>query len=172
MTAAEFLDRYWTARAPREKALVACAAISILAAIAYLVLLGPGRAARERLAARLPVMRAQIDDMRQQQKEIVILRKKLGAASQRTDLRTLLESSAARTPFASAMERLVAGSGEKVTMRASPVAFDDWLAWVEGLQRDFGVRLDACQISALGQPGLVRIEAVFAVGPSSGPKTP
>ena len=172
MTAAEFLNRYWTARAPRERLFVGVAATAVFVAIAYLILLGPGRAAREQLAARLPVMRAQIDDMQQQQKEIALLRKKLAATSQRTDLKALLENSATRTSFASSMERLVAVSAENVTMRATPVVFDDWLAWVENLQREFGVRLDACQISALGQPGLVRIEATFTVGPSSAPKTP
>ena len=172
MTAADSLRRHWNARSRQERLIAYGAGAVLLAILLYLVLLGPGLTARKQLATRLPMLRAQIDDMRQQQKEIAVLRKKLGAASQRGDLKALLQTSAARTSFVGAVDRLDADSGDKAIMRAAPVVFDDWLAWVENLQREFGIRLDTCRISTLDQPGLVRIEATFTAGQSSAPKTP
>ncbi len=172
MTAADSLRQYWNARSHKERVLVCVAGAALLAALLYLLLLEPGLAARKQLETLLPTLRAQVDDMQQQQKEIVLLRKKLGAASQRTDLKTLLQTSAARTSFVGSVDRLDAVSGDKAIMHAAPVVFDDWLAWVENLQREFGIRLDACRISALDQPGLVRIEATFTAGQPSAPRTP
>ena len=120
MTAIDSLRQYWNALSRKERLIAGAAGAALLATSLYPVLLGPGLAAREQLAARLPVLRAQIDDMQQQQKEIAALRKKLGAASQRGDLKTLLQTSAARTSFVNAVERLDAVSGEKAIMRAAP----------------------------------------------------
>ena len=172
MTSADQLKQYWNARSRKERFLLWVAGAALLAALLYLVLLEPGLAARKQLAAALPRMRAQAEDMQQQQKEIVLLRKKLGAVSQRADLKALLQSSVALTSFVNALERLDAVSGDKALMLAAPVVFDDWLAWTENLQREFGIRLDTCRISALDQAGMVRIEATFVTGQSAAPNTP
>ena len=172
MTAADSVRSHWNARSRKERLIAYGAGTALLATLLYLVVLGPGLAARTRLATLLPTLRAQLDDMQRQRKEIVVLRKKLDAASRRTDLKALLQTSAARTSFVNSVERLDADSGDKAIMRAAPVVFDDWLAWVENLQREFGIRLDTCRISALDQPGLVRIEATFTAGQFSAPKTP
>ena len=44
----------------------------------------------------------------------------------------------------------------------SDVPFDEWLAWTENLQREFGIRVDTCKIAASVEPGLVRLEAIYA----------
>ena len=49
-------------------------------------------------------------------------------------------------------------------MQAGPLPFDAWLAWIGNAQRELGIRVDACRISALDQPGMVRLEAIFAAG--------
>jgi hypothetical protein len=46
---------------------------------------------------------------------------------------------------------------------AADVDFGEWLDWVRGMQRDYGVRLESAEIRALGPPGRVRVEATFAV---------
>lgn len=172
MISADSLRKYWSARSRNERLAAWMAGAALLAALIYFFLLGPGLAAREQLAKRLPELRAQLEDMQQQAKEVAALRKKLGEASKRADLKALLQTSAARTSFVNSVERLDADGGDKAIMRAAPVVFDDWLAWVEYLQREFGVRLESCRISALDLPGLVRIEATFTVGQASAAKTP
>jgi general secretion pathway protein M len=169
---ADVLSKYWAKRSQRERHAIFAASAVLIAIPIFLLLLGPGLAARNQLAAQLPLLRSQLDDMRQQQKEIVALRRKLNADARRTDLKALLQTSAARTSFVDAIERLEVDSSDKAAMRAAPVAFDDWLTWVENLQREFGIRLDACRISGLDLPGMVRIEASFSVERPFTSKTP
>jgi len=140
------------------------AAVLVLAAMLYSLLWEPGQAARKSLSATLPRLRAQVEDMRRQQKEILQLRKKLGAESSRGDLKALLQASVARTSFAKAVERSESLSGNKVLVQAGPLPFDPWLEWIEVLQRELGVRVDTCRITALDKPGLVRVEVTFVAG--------
>jgi type II secretory pathway component PulM len=106
--------------------------------------------------------------MRRQQKEITDLRKAIGMRPARADLRALLAASAERAPFARSVERIDPASPGRVHFAAAPVDFDAWLEWIEALQREFGVRVESCRIAALGRPGLVRLEAVFATGGGAG----
>lgn len=153
---------FWGSRTSKERTMLCAAGVTVLAAVSYVVLLEPALAASRQLSATLPRLRAQAEDMRQQQREIAVLRKKVAAASQHTDLRALLQSSAARTSFVNAVERVDSLSGDRALLRAAPVLFDDWLAWIESLQREFGIRLASCKITSTDQPGLVRVEATFA----------
>jgi type II secretory pathway component PulM len=92
---------------------------------------------------------------------VTSLRKQLAADPQRTDLKILLQGSAARAPFGRSVERVEAVAADRVFFAAGPVDFDAWLDWAAGMQRDFGARLDACKVVATGQAGLVRVEATF-----------
>jgi len=152
----------WSSYSPRERTALLAGAALVLAAALYLFLLEPGMAARKRLSASLPQLRAQLEDMRRQRPEIAAVRKQVAAAPQQGDLATLLRASAAQTPFAVAVERIEALPEGKVRMQSAAVPFTAWLAWIESLQRQLGVRLVSCRISALEQPGLVRLDATFA----------
>lgn len=152
---------YWSTRSPRERTALWLAAAAVIAAAAYLLLLGPGLESRAKLSAALPKLRAQLEDMRQQEKEIALLRKKIGAKAQRADLKLLLQSAVARTSFVNSVVRIDSLPGDRAILVAAPVVFDDWIGWVENLQREFGIRLEDCRIAALDQPGLIRIEATF-----------
>jgi type II secretory pathway component PulM len=162
----------WRACSPRERtALLAVAALA-LAAVLYVFLWEPGMAARKRLSTTLPQLRAQLEDMRRQRTEIASVRKELAAAPRQGDLATLLRASAAQTPFAAALERIDSLPDGKVRMQAAAVPFSAWLAWSESLQRQLGIRVATCRISALEQPGLVRLDASFAGGGAPGAANP
>lgn len=167
------LTGFWVACSGRERSALTAAAVVMLAAALYALLWEPGLAARKRLAVTLPALRAQVENMRQQEKEIAALRKKLAAAPQRGDLVTVLRASAARTSFAKAVERVEPLATDRAVLLGSALDFDAWLEWIENLQRELGVRVDACRIVALDQPGLVRVEATFQWGSASAAgKTP
>ena len=161
MKFAESAMHFWGMRSDRQRMMLFAAGAMIIAAAAYFILLAPALAASKQLSATLPTLRAQVEDMRQQQKEIAILRKKVAATSQRTELKTLLQSSAARASFVNSVEKIESLSGGRALLLAAPVLFDDWLGWIEHLQREFGIRLEGCKITSTDQPGLVRIEATF-----------
>ncbi len=158
------LTGFWAACTARQRAAIA-AAIAVAAATAlHLLLWEPGLAARQSLSATLPRLRAQLEDMRWQRAEVVALRKQLGASTPQGDLAALLRASAAQAAFAPAIERIESLPGGKVRMQAGPLPFDAWLAWIGNVQRELGIRVDACRISALDQPGMVRLEAILAAG--------
>ncbi len=165
----ETLRAFWAERTRRERGVLLAGGALLLAAALYAALWEPGLEARKRLSAALPRLRAQVEDMRLQKREVEVLRKTVGASSQASDLRALLRASVERSALKSSVERIEWRSSDRVLVAASSVDFDQWLDWVRGLQRELGVRLEACEISALEQPGLVRIEAVFASGAGRGP---
>jgi len=162
MSFADRIASTWRESSARERAALLAAAGLALAAALYAFLWEPGLAARKSLGASLPQLRAQLEDMRRQHAEIAALRKNLAAAPRQDDLATLLRASAAQTPFAGALERVDALPDGKVRVQAASVPFGAWLAWVESLQRDLGIRVVTCRIGALGEPGLVRLDATFA----------
>ena len=152
----------WHGASGRERTAVIAAGGLALAAALYGLLWEPGLAARRSLAASLPQLRAQLEDMRRQRAEIAALRKDLSAAPRQTDLATLLRASAAQTTFGSALERIDALPDGRVRVQAASVPFAAWLAWIESLQRQHSVRVAVLRMNALEQPGLVRIDASLA----------
>ena len=91
--------------------------------------------------ATLPELRARLADMRLMQQEIESLRRTRVALA--PDPRALSQAMGRRS--------------------AADVDFGEWLDWVRGMQRDFGVRVESAEIRALGPPGRVRVEATFVV---------
>jgi type II secretory pathway component PulM len=163
----------WREWSPRERTVLLAGATLALTAALYVFLWAPGMAARKSLSVSLPHLRAQLEDMRRQHTEVVSVRKELAAAPRQGDLATLLRASAAQTPFGSALERIEALPDGKVRMQAGSVPFGAWLAWIESLQRQLGVRVASCRIIALEQPGLVRLDATFTgAGASAGGNSP
>ncbi len=164
MTIADSAKQFWGMRSGKERMLLYAAGAVVFAALLYLLLLEPVLAARKQLSAALPGLRAQVEDMRLQQKEIAALRKKVAATSQHRDLKVLLQASIARSSFVNAVDPIESISSDAALLRAGPLIFDDWIVWIQSLQREFGVRLDACRIAATDQPGMVRLEATFTQG--------
>lgn len=144
----------------RERKVLLAGGIFVALSLLYALLWHPGLQSRERLSVALPKLRAQLEDMKLQQKEVEALRKALGAAPQGADLRALLRASVERSAIRGAVER-IEWRGEQVLVVASSVEFEPWLAWVRGLQRELGVRVAGAEIKALPEPGLVRAEALF-----------
>jgi len=156
------LTAFWGACAPRERAVLVAAGVVIGAAALYAFLWEPGLAARGKLSATLPRLRAQVEDMRWQRDQIAGLRKELRAAPRRGALVDLLRASVAQSPLASSIERIEALPGGRARLQGAAVPFGQWLAWVELLRRELGVRIDSCRLGALEQPGMVRLDASFS----------
>ena len=173
MSLHESVAAVWRARSTRERMFLGSAASILAVALLYVLVWEPGITARRKLSTALPAMRAQLEDMRLQQKEVIALRRQIESAPQRAELKVLLQDSAARTSFAKSVERIEAAAPERVLFAAGPVEFDAWLDWATSMQRDFGARVDASTIVATKQAGLVRVEATFvARNVSAAPRVP
>jgi type II secretory pathway component PulM len=155
---------FWATCTARQRTAIAAGIVVAAAASLYLMLWEPGIAARKSLSAALPRLRAQVQDMRWQREELAALRKAVGSSAPPGDLAAVLRASAAQAPFAPAVERIESLPGGKARMQAGALPFEAWLAWIANLQRELGIRVDVCRISALDQPGMVRLEASFAAG--------
>lgn len=163
------LAGFWRACSARERAAVASAGVVILAAALYAFLWEPGLASRHALSASLPRLRAQVDDMRWQREQIAALRKELRAAPRRGALVDLLRAAAAQSPIASSIGRIEALPGGRARVQGTAIPFAEWLAWIELLGRELGVRVDTCRLSALERPGMVQVEAsLSSAGAESG----
>lgn len=160
MSLRETVAAAWRSRSTRERVFLGSAASILVAALLYGFVWEPGIAARRNLSVTLPAMRAQIEDMRLQQKEVMALRKQIESAPQRADLKILLQDSA-RSFFGQSVERVETIAADRVFFAAGPVDFDAWLDWAANMQRDFGARVDAAKIVATKQAGMVRVEATF-----------
>lgn len=161
MSLRESASALWRARSTRERAILGGGALVAALALLYGLVWEPGMAARRTLSDTLPRMRAQLEDMRLQQKEAASLRKQLESIPPSGDLKALLQSAATQASFGRALERVEAVSADRVFFAAGPVDFDAWLDWAAAMQRDFGARIEAGRIVATEQPGRVRVEATF-----------
>ena len=159
---ASTLREFWLGRSDRERLALSTGIAAVLLGALVLFVLEPALAARARLDSSLPRLRAQVVDMRAGQHEIALLRKKLVAAPRSQDPLLAVKASAARAALGGPLARVDGLPGGRVVVSAAEVDFDRWLAWVESLQREFGVHLEACSLVALGAPGRVRLEATFA----------
>lgn len=153
---------FWAERSERERTVLAGGAVLVIVLALYGLVWDPGLKASAKLSASLPRLRAQVEDMRAQQKEILQLRKSTGTTSQAADLRALLRAAVARSPLAAAAPSIEWQTNDRVVFAAAAVDFDSWLQWIAGVQRELGIRLESCTVTALGEPGRVRVEASFA----------
>ena len=156
------LKGFWMGRSPRERSILLAGAVLLSVSALYAFLWEPGLEARARLSAALPRLRVQLEDMRGQQKEIASLRKTPGGVQRGADVAALVRTSAGRRGLLAAADRIDASPNDGVRVTLSAVSFDAWLEWVSVLQREFGVRLSACEITALGNAGMVAVQATFA----------
>jgi general secretion pathway protein M len=167
MSVGSAIAEFWAGRSSRERAILLGAIALAVALALYLFLWEPGLAARTSLAVALPRLRAQLEDMRRQGAEIALLRRKLGAAPRRGDVAELVRASLVRASFAKSGVRVDALPNGGALLRGEDVIFDAWLDWAASLQRELGVRIDACTISSADQPGRVQVQARFMAAGSA-----
>lgn len=151
------LEQAWRERTPRERRIIAAGAALLAAAFAYGWLWLPVARERDRLAAEVPQMRSQLQQLRSDAAEIERLR--AGLKSAPADLKAVLE--ARPGPKASA---LAAEGGGRVRATFAKVRADDWLAWIGALQTEHGIRIETARVEPLDEPNMVKVTAVLAAG--------
>lgn len=154
------LRQFWISRTPRYRGvLVALAAV--VGVTLYLWFAYSLDHARSKLRSTVTSLRAQAVRLDQQAAEIARLRAAPPVVATQTDLRTLLQSQLSASGLARDLGRIDALDPNRATVVFGAVSFSNWLAWVASVQPHH-VRLEACRIEALSQPGLVSVTATFA----------
>jgi general secretion pathway protein M len=154
------LRAFWSQRAPRERLALAAAAVVVLLALTYLLLIEPAATGIPRLERSLPQARTQAEQLDRLLAEAAALKARPQTA--------VLPPAEARA----AVERSLQAAGLKAS-RITPLAEGDlqlafsgvpyaaWSTWLAGVEREAGARAGAVTARATGTPGAADIEVVL-----------
>lgn len=153
---------HWNARAPRERRVLAAGAVALVLMLGYAFLWYPARQGVTQLQNTLPELRADLNAMRVQSEEFARLRQtapktRLDAAG----MRAAVQASAAKRGIDRAIVRMDMAGADRMRIVLGSVPFESWIGWVDSLQRDHQVVIEAARIDTLGQPGLAKVEMVL-----------
>lgn len=157
----ERLRAYLAARSPRERLFLFAGGFILLVLLAWGLLYEPQRAAREKLAERLPAERAELRLMRAQAAEIERLRKRGGDAGGGLEQR--VKASAATHGVAESLVRFVPLGGERIELATGPLPTAAWTEWLADLERR-GVLVLRCRITAAESAGMATLEMTLGGG--------
>jgi len=150
----------WRGLAPRERRMVAAAAIVVLLAIVHLALFEPAWNGRARLTDEIPRLRAQLAQMRALAAEA----RQLSAAPRSADspraLRGALEKSIEAAGLGVHLAQLNA-SGDLFDLRFASVPHAAWLEWLDTTLRETGLRVADASITRESAPGIVSARLVL-----------
>lgn len=150
----------WRGMAPRERRLVGAAALVVLLAIAYLVLIEPAWKGRQQLQKELPVLRGQVAQMSALAQEA----QRLGTAPKSADspqaMRAALEASVQAAGLGASLAQ-VNSTAQLLDLRFAAVPHAAWLAWLDTALRETQLRVADLSISREATPGLVSVKLVL-----------
>lgn len=159
----EVLQAWWRQLAQRERLLIGWGGTGLLLALAYAYVWLPLDVERHKLRAALPTLRSAASQMRAQADEAARLRGATVAAPSGAALRGAVQAAVgdAGKGKNSQLESL---DENHVAVSWPSISFDAWAALVSQLQTDARVRLESVAVDTLPEPGMVRVQAVFASG--------
>jgi len=152
--------RYWSERAPREKAILAAGAGVILFALFYLLLIDPARSGIARLERNLPATRAQAAQLENLLAEVNALKARPQVATvSAPEARGTLEKSLAAVGMKAT--RIQPLSDGDLQLSFSGVPYAGWAAWLADTERTLGARALSVNASRVEAPGKADIELVL-----------
>ncbi len=158
----EFILAYWNARTQRERFVLAVGAVALALMLGYALLWYPARQGVTQLQNTLPQLRADLNAMRVQSEEFARLRQ--AAPKSRLDaagMRTAVQATAAKRGIDRAIERMDMTGADRMRIVLGSVPFESWIGWVDSLQRDHQIVIEAARIDTLGRPGFAKVEVVL-----------
>jgi general secretion pathway protein M len=153
----------WRALSKKEQTFlgVTSAVFALLFLYAFLWL--PIDQGRANLAADILSQNNSLLQMQSQAAEIERRRNHYRLSAQSIDsLQTLLAASAKSRGIT--LDNLTAASksgNNAVDFSIKQIDFNNWVAWVDALQSEDGIRLAACTLKPAGKPGQVMLDASF-----------
>jgi len=152
---------FWQQREPRERAILAGGAALLLVALLYAFVWEPITQDRKRLQTRVPQLIASARQIEQDAAEIERLKALPRAPVSAQGLQSAIEQAAVAGNVREKITRVTTESNNRSRVQFAEVAFDQWLAWVATLQNEQRIRVEAAQVEALAEPGMVKVNAVF-----------
>jgi general secretion pathway protein M len=155
----ERFNAFWSARNPREQAILAGGGAVLALVIGYLVLWEPAADGRERLARNLPKLRADLAEMETLAQEARGL-KATPAPSLRGDALTqALQDSLGQHGLKAT--RLAAGADNSVQVQLDKVPFGAVSAWLQDVRQQQRMKVIDARIVYVGATALVNVSATL-----------
>lgn len=151
----------WTARSPRERAILAWTGATVALALLFAIVWLPLERERTRIAAQLPGLRASVAEMRAQAEEAKALRatpaRERGAAGQ---LASLIASGTLAQGLPGA--RVDVLDGKRLRLSAADASWTHLVEWLAAAHALHGLAVEEAAIEALPATGRVRADIVLA----------
>lgn len=156
------LRAYWQSRSSRDREIIVAISAIVLIMVLYAYLWLPMNEARDRLRKELPKLRGAAQQMEMQAKEVAQLRgtptpTASGAAQD------VIDKSAERAGLKGELTQVTSLSSERTQVTLNAVAFDRWVEWTRTLASESALRVESAQVTATGEPGMVKVQAVLAL---------
>lgn len=152
-------NAFWSARNPREQAILAGGSAVLVLALGYMLLWEPAAEGRQRLARSLPQMRADLAEMETLAQEARGL-KATPAPSLRGDALTqALQDSLGQHGLKAT--RLAAGADISVQVQLDKVPFGAVSAWLQDVRQQQRMKVIDARIVYVGATALVNVSATL-----------
>lgn len=153
----EALLRFWSERAPREKAILAAGGVVVVLAILYLLLIEPARSGIARLQRGLPVTRAQALQLESLMREVSVLKARPQVATiSAAEARDTLTKSLAAVGLKAA--RIQPLSETDLQLSFTNVPYAGWTTWLAQTERTLGARATSVTATSVPTAGNADIE--------------
>ncbi len=152
---------FWTARSPRERAVLAAIGALAVALLLFSLVWLPLERNRTRIAVQLPQLRASVAEMRAQAAEVTALRASPAREAGSTPaLATLVASGALVQGLPGA--RLAALDGKRLKLALDDASWTSLVEWLSAAQSLHGLTVEEATVEALAAAGRVKAEFVLA----------
>jgi general secretion pathway protein M len=152
------LGQWYRAREPRERRVLAIAAVAVPVLVLYATVWDPLMSSREQLGRQLPDLRQTAARFALQADEVERLRKRTPAQDSRRSPRIAIEQSAGRMNIA--LRGVESGTADRTIVQLGVVPFDMLSRWLGDLASSEGLSVESLQLTAAG-PGQVRVDRLI-----------
>lgn len=157
------MKAWWESLAIRERAWVGGGAILALFILSYVLVWEPFQSSYRQLQQSVAEQRRDLAWMRQAAQDIQRL-SGAGAAQPQGDgrsLLTLVDQTARAAGLGSALKQITPQGDDRLNARLDAVEFDQLLAWLGALEREYFITLVNLSVDRTGISGLVNARAIL-----------
>ncbi|MBP0622962.1 type II secretion system protein M [Cupriavidus consociatus] len=155
----DHFNAFWSARNPREQAILAGGAAVMVLVIGYTLLWEPAAEGRQRLARNLPQMRADLAEMESLAQEARGLKATPAPALRGDALTQALQDSLGQHGLKAT--RLAAGADNNVQVQLDKVPFGAFSSWLQDVRQQQRMKVIDARIVYVGATALVNVSATL-----------
>ena len=160
----ERLREWWLARNTRERAFIASGGAALVVALLWAYVWVPLEADRVRLAAAMPTLRAQAQQVALQAADVERLRAAAGARGNAAPSQPAIEETLKTAGLGAGVTGVAMLAGGRVQVNLDIVPFDALVRAIGQLMESHGLAVETVALKATGEPGMVRVETLVLQG--------